>query len=189
MILRSLPKLIFSDLLVLDAENNLELNWDEMELILFIKKALDDLYDNDSHLIKIKAHERSLVFRFGLYFNDLLIEKSYFSGFDLDFDYNRDRNNPKRLKNDHNRIFPDLILHKRGNNNNNILVLEFKTHWNENNSDDLNKLKELTSPKQQYHYKLGISIVLGEKSEQCKFVYVKAGKILKNLLILSKGGL
>lgn len=164
------------------------------ELIVLISGALDSLYKNEAYLIEQEVHERSLVFRFGLYFHKCLEESPKFSKFDLDIEYNRDlvsskNKDPKRTQDHPKGIFPDLILHKRGNNYNNILVLEFKTNWNENPSDDVKKLKELTSPNQKYHYNLGISIVLGKTREQCKFVYIKDGEILESSLILSKGGL
>ena len=54
------------------------------------------------------------------------------------------------------KIYPDLILHKRGDDSNNILVVEFKV--NANKETDANKLKSLTNPQDEYHYKLGIFI-------------------------------
>jgi len=193
MIFRIIPILIYSELLALNGKNTFEENWDEKELILLVNKALDDLYNNDSYLIEKNVHERSLVFRFGLYFNKNLEKSQKFSKLDLDIEYNRDlvsstNKDPKRTKEHHNGICPDLILHTRGTRNN-ILVLEFKTHWSDENSADLDKLKELTSPNQQYHYQLGISIVFGKKRDDCDFVYVRDGEISKSHLVLKKGEL
>ena len=36
----------------------------------------------------------------------------------------------KKLPSFPNGTFPDEILYKRGSNDNNILVMEFKTYWN-----------------------------------------------------------
>ncbi len=193
MLFRTIPKIISGELRVPDAEIIVEDDLDE--LLKIIKSALDSLYINEAYLIEQEVHERSLVFRFGLYFYKRLEKLQNFSKLDLDIEYNRDlvssaNKDPKRTYEHPNGIFPDLILHKRGNNNNNILVLEFKTQWSkEKNFQDLDKLKELTSPNQKYHYTLGISIVLGKKRDKCNFVYVRDGEISESHLVLNKGDL
>lgn len=37
-------------------------------------------------------------------------------------------------------VYPDFILHKRGSNDFNILIIEFKTWWNPQNDEDIEKL-------------------------------------------------
>ncbi|MDR4509388.1 MAG: hypothetical protein MRJ65_14375 [Candidatus Brocadiaceae bacterium] len=150
------------------------------ELISIINEALDLLYKNDGDLIQRRVHERSLVFRFGLYFNDLLKKSPEFSKLDLDFDYNRNMEDAKRTQKHPQGIYPDLILHKRCSNKHNILALEFKTHWNPGNFDDIDKLKELTLPNQQYRFQLGISIVLGQERNLCTFMYLRKGRVVPN---------
>jgi hypothetical protein len=147
------------------------------ELKSIVNKALDMLYKNDGYLIQRQIHERSIVFRFGIYF-DLMIKKlTEYYGLHLDFDYNRNKENPKRTKAHPHGIYPDLILHQRGSNDNNTLALEFKTYWNENHTDDIGKLKEITSPNQEYKFRLGISIVLGKDRDNCQFTFVQNGEI------------
>jgi len=151
------------------------------ELITIVNYALDTLYENDAELIQQKVHERSIVFRFGLYFNDLLKKSQDFKKYDLDFDYNRSIEDTKRTRSRPEGIYPDLILHKRGSNDRNVLALEFKTHWNSDSSDDIDKLKELTSSDQQYRFQLGISIVLGQRRNQCTFTYLRRGGAVPNV--------
>ena len=53
---------------------------------------------------------------------------------DLDCEYNRNMDDPKML-NDDRRFIPDLIIHRRRSNENNLLVIEFK----KKNADPQNK--------------------------------------------------
>ena len=90
------------------------------------KKAGNELYLVDSSLISDKtyldvhAHERSICFRFGTYLNKYIESNSFLKKYDLDAEYNRDIDMIKRLPGWPNGCYPDLILHKRGNNENNI---------------------------------------------------------------------
>ena len=150
-------------------------------LISTINKALDRLYQDDADLLERRVHERSIVFRFGLYFFELLKRNDQYTELYLDFDYNRNMKNPKRTINFPEGVYPDLILHKRKSNDHNILALEFKTYWNVNNDLDIRKLKDLTNQRGQYGFKLGVSILLGKTLKACKFIYVRNGRITKEL--------
>lgn len=128
------------------------------ELKFIVEEALNMLYEYDYHLIENKLHEQCMVFRFGLYFHKL-IQKTIYADFDLDLEYNKNINNSKYTKHNSNGIRPDLILHERGNNENNILILEFKK-TERSRKKDINKLEDLTSITQGYKYSLGGSILL-----------------------------
>ncbi|MDD3195399.1 MAG: hypothetical protein PHU68_06325 [Paludibacter sp.] len=99
------------------------------ELKAMINSTLQQLYNTDISLIDRHAHERSIAFRFGMYFA-ASVRASSFAGdnITIDFDYNRNDNNVKHLEEFNRRhgVFPDLILHHRGFNDVNILVIEFK---------------------------------------------------------------
>ena len=105
------------------------------EIIKCLKKAGNELYLVDSSLISDKtyldvhAHERSICFRFGTYLNKYIESNSFLKKYDLDAEYNRDIDMIKRLPGWPNGCYPDLILHKRGNNENNILIIECKGWW------------------------------------------------------------
>ena len=138
-----------------------------------IEKALDKLYEIDSDLllmgnsIGIEKHvgERAIVFRFGLYFQQELDKYRDFDNFNLDCEYNRDGFDVKtiRIK---DRIYPDMILHQRGNNRNNLLVLEFKGWWNKSQDYDKKKILEMIDKNGQYRYKEGYTILLGKRREE-----------------------
>ena len=141
-----------------------------------IKLALDKLYNDDSYLFnidtssKIKKHvgERAIVFRFGLYFQQELDKYEFFNDFKLDCEYNRSGSNPKQLQIIGNRFFPDLILHKRGDNKNNLLVIEFKGWWNKNQIYDEKKIKEMVKEDGEFRYCEGYTILLEKNREQVK---------------------
>lgn len=62
--------------------------------------------------------------------------------------------------------YPDLILHRRGSNDKNILLIEFKTWWHQKTDIDIKKIKNFTARDGRYKYPLGLSIVLNrERSE------------------------
>lgn len=97
----------------------------------------DDLIVNtpsDSNLINGTHHvgERAIVFRFAHYLQNELNMYSEYKSYNLDCEYNRNGISAKILPNFPNGVYPDLIIHKRGRNDKNILVMEFKTYWNSN---------------------------------------------------------
>lgn len=72
----------------------------------------------------------------------------------------------KRLPNRQHGSYPDLILHERGTNNNNFLVIEFKTWWDSNQDDDKNKIEDFCDPLGEYRYKYGVLILFGKRREE-----------------------
>jgi len=95
--------------------------------------ALEMLLDNDAHLLAVNANERSITHRFGSYL------QTQFHDMHVDCEYNRDGIDPKRLMNfglvsaddtEARTVFPDVIVHRRGRNNANYLVIEFKKDTN-----------------------------------------------------------
>lgn len=134
-----------------------------IELEVMIKQALECVYQDDSYLIfnndRDHCGERAIVARFMIYFHALLNASEY-KHYNLDCEYNQNMGNPKSLPSFENGTYPDIILHKRGSNDHNILIMEFKTWWNSNQNEDIRKIKEFMAPKGQYKYKYGCTILL-----------------------------
>ena len=108
-----------------------------------IESALDKLYKQDIYLLEHEVHERTIVFRFGHYLQNLMDETEAFRDYYLDFEYNRNGNQPKRIPaQSQNGALPDLIIHQRGTNAHNLLIMEFKTPWNRQIEDDCKKLRQ-----------------------------------------------
>lgn len=147
---------------------------DKNKIIFLVTKSLQTLYEKDCEIISNHTNERAIVFRFGIYFNNE-VEKNKLNylnylNYKVDIEYNRNIEEPKRLKSE-KIVIPDLILHKRGSNDNNLLVIEFKTFWNSNQEEDTKKIENFCNSKGEYKYRYGISILITEKLEDvfCTF--------------------
>lgn len=87
--------------------------------------------------------------------------------YNLDSEYNRNKADKKFLPSWKSGCYPDIIIHKRGSNDDNFLVIEFKTWWNSEQSDDKQKIKEFCTS-DTYRYKYGITILLTENRKDVK---------------------
>ena len=129
---------------------------EKTELEIIFENIISKFIENDSHLLQIDSHELSLSFRIGLY----LAEQ--FENWDVDMEYNRRGTEKKRIERDNElSLFrPDLIVHKRNNDDYNYIVIQIKKDTYELNGDEVNKdrdyLKKLTMDNGLYNYKFGI---------------------------------
>lgn len=174
-----------------------------------LNAALDELYEKDQKLIfneqfkgnKTHCHssERSIVHKYAIYFEKLIInELNNNCEYCVDVEYNQNIDRLKTTPSRLNGAYPDMILHKRGTNDHNILVAEFKTWWNKDKKEidkDIKKIKDFLNKdienskdfcnrnnknengmdeyKYEYKYKHGVSIILEKKREdgQLNFIY------------------
>ncbi len=146
------------------------------ELYAVIKKRIEDalgeLYKRDYYLIQFEPEnneihgsnhhvgERSIVFRFAYYFQKLISGDRWFEGLNLDCEYNRNHTHIKDLPGFPSGTFPDVIIHKRGSNKDNILVMEFKTYWNDDQKKDREKIQEFTSQSGEYKFQYGMTVLI-----------------------------
>lgn len=126
--------------------------------------AIRLLQDKDYPLLVVNSSERSIAHRLACYL------ENEFKGYNVDCEYNRNEQKPKMLmrtwgKNKKFRIkkdvYPDIIVHKRGNNKNNLLVIEIKKTSNKSQKErdlDLLKLKAYMHKGDDYQYKYGMFI-------------------------------
>lgn len=142
-----------------------------------VLQALDMLYEKDEYLLRNNQNknrqpfvgERAIAFRLGIYLEEILRSDSEFVKYNLDNNYNRNVGEVKQLPGHSNGIYPDIILHKRGINDENILVIEIKTWWNQDISADIEKLQEFTDNSGQYRYKVGLCITLDKYKANLKW--------------------
>ena len=149
-----------------------------------VEKALDLLYEKDMHLILNKAlskcgrddehhvGERSIVFRFAHYLQNLMDESGEFEDFNLDCEYNRNGSECKILPSWPNGTYPDVIVHKRGSNDFNLMVIEFKTYWNNKIYSDKLKLREFTDKSGVYKYQKGYVILINKERDKLRKIEV-----------------
>ena len=104
-----------------------------------VKSSLQKLRRLDKHLLDININERSITHKLAEYL------KEYFPEFNVDCEYNRFKDIVKTIKLPNERInwndteaktvFPDIIIHKRGIEEDNLLVIEVKKSSNVNSGD------------------------------------------------------
>ena len=167
--------------------------FDELKIIEIIIYTLERLYINDFILFENNVSERTIVFRFGLYFDKLLKRIIKNKNLSIDFEYNRNIKSKYMFKSigineNRRKTYPDIIVHERKKLSNNILAIEFKK-WNsykrndliiingmEKSIDDV-KLRYYTSPNNEYKYKLGLAIKLGKTIGATEITIYKSGNI------------
>ena len=175
----------------------------KISLILkLLEQSVDLVYQNDKYLIEHSIHEQNISHRIAFYFENLLRNYDWFTqnGYSVDVEYNKNFDDLKivydkcincelencYIKNsDYNReepfkiCRPDIILHKRGRNNNscgddnNLLVIEIKKNT-PNSKEDFAKLSVFTCKNSDYKYHKGVFINF--KSDEADFGYFDNGE-------------
>lgn len=91
--------------------------------------ALAELMQRDRHLLDYDVAERAITHKLGTYLQPLFPE------WDVDCEYNRNGHDPKTVRlparSDSQLLretstYPDIIVHKRGSNDSNLLIVEAK---------------------------------------------------------------
>lgn len=149
-----------------------------LELRTLIQGTIDRLYVDDSNIINRLGLEKSLTFRFGLYFKEAISEIDWLNTLTLDMEYNKNGDRPKRTPRRPRGAQHDLILHQRNSNLRNSIVFEIKGWWNnEDRRIDHVKLEDFTH--QDGEYKYGLGVFLDFQREACPLIfYVNSEQII-----------
>ncbi len=129
-----------------------------------LNQAINRLIEYDGYLLRKDANERSISHRLAMYLQEL------FNAWDVDCEYNRNLDQvktlqlPKRLigwdDTDARTVYPDIIIHHRGTEEN-LLVIEIKkTTSAEGNSFDKRKLSAFKD-ELGYHYAVALRFRTG----------------------------
>lgn len=130
---------------------------DHIKVALLI--ATRTLLNKDSYLIQISAHERSISTKLMSYLVPL------FPDHDVDHEYDKHQENPKLITDGSQRAeMPDIIVHSRGNDGNNLIAMEIKSK-EQNDASDKEKLVSLTRQDGNYRYKYGLHIKFSNNPE------------------------
>jgi len=159
---------------------------DKELLKALLHKAVGKFYINDSLLLKIGGLERACVSRIAHYlqreldcdkeFRDIVVDCEFgkcsveegwiTKALDITFENEEQERD----------VCPDLIVHSRGTHTKNLMVVEFKGHWNKKNWDyDKKKLwafitpRDIAEEKKHFGYLLGVFVELGEQSPKYEF--------------------
>jgi hypothetical protein len=134
-------------------------------------QAIERLQEYDSYLLIRNVNERSITHHLAVYL------QQEFPAWDVDVEYNRDGHDIKRLfvlpdapSDDTNAktVYPDIIVHRRGTNKANLLVIEVKKRGYGHGFDE-KKLVEYTKPLSDdgLGYRWGLHLIL-QSNEQGK---------------------
>ena len=126
-----------------------------------LNKAIEQLLRSDSEMLFADVNERSISHRLAIYL------EQYFTGWNVDCEYNRNHDDPKRLdiqrrdiRSDDTQatiVYPDIIIHRRGTDENLLVVEIKKTTSQEKDEYDLGKL-EAFKDQLGYHFSVFIKI-------------------------------
>jgi hypothetical protein len=136
-----------------------------------VNRALDALYDKDYRILEINTKEETIAHRLAVYLDN------EFRDWDVDCEYNRRGDETKRLFQGKRNsvgepieeiVLPDILVHARDTDGNNLLVIEVKKSTNPDNGDeDRKKLRAfVTESKYEYQYGLFIRIDAGKNCER-----------------------
>jgi hypothetical protein len=123
--------------------------------------ALLDLFARDGLLLQINAHERSVCHHLAVHL------ERHFPGLNIDCEYNRLRYDIKRIpdfdgagRRSMRRVFPDIVVHRRLEHSDNLLIIEMKlTTSRGSDADDLAKLSFYRAG-ENYRYRYAVFIKL-----------------------------
>lgn len=155
------------------------------QIEMLLNGALGRLYKDDRYLIDNRPYrtemngshhvgERAIVFRLAHYMQNIMDKTPQFSNYVLDCEYNRNGVHAKVLPSFSSGVYPDVIIHNRGNNSNNLLIMEVKTYWNLDNSQDIKKIKEFTDVNGEYCFLFGVSLVITRQRKDVRIEWFYA---------------
>ena len=149
------------------------------EFLAVLRESLDMLHNNDQYLINYEADEPvkndehvselSISHKLGHYL------ELFVTGYHVDCEYNRNLADKKSMG--ESRIRPDIIIHKRGSNEKNFVVIEIKPWWNRDDViKDEAKLAYLTNQDNEFKYKYGLSLLIEQSRVGDKAKIFENGK-------------
>ena len=178
---------------------NTEVNYLKEKYELKLKKSFEKLLENDYELLENNTHEVTISSLLSRYINDFMSTDSLMGNENLnvDIEYNRmpnikDHELQKQISKAiyitsfhderedlHERIRrnvrPDIIVHQRKTNINNILWLELKLNVDESECRfDMQKAWYAIS---QLQYKLGVSILVDVTAQMIVFNWINSNEV------------
>lgn len=144
--------------------------------------CLSKMLEEDRYLLERNVHEQTLSSRLACYLAQYYEEEERWN-YNVDCEYNRNFDDCKMLKNitNTNGVRPDIIIHKRWSNADNLLVIEIKKASNaeaQSWSDD-EKLKWFTSSDDVYRFTYWVYLMFDTKSLKEYKIY-KKGNIISS---------
>jgi len=159
------------------------MSYKKEELERIVCACLEKLRKQDKFLLDININERTLTHKLAEYL------QQNFSEFDVDCEYNRLEKSKKELELPSDRInwndteaktvFPDIIIHKRGTQEKNILIIEVKkSNSSTDGAFDQNKLMSFTI--EPINYEFGLFLKIDMAASDDKLVWYSNGIKISN---------
>lgn len=153
--------------------------WTQQDVHRRISQALETLHAKDQYLLDHDVHERTIAHRLAIYL------EHEFAGWHVDCEYNRNlgdvkhiavllqncarKHAPRERECAESRVYPDIIVHCRGNNDQNLLVIELKKAPHCTACDKI----KLRHYKTELHYRFALSLSVAVSAAQTdKWVWV-----------------
>lgn len=159
---------------------------EETILIELVFNAAKLFYEENKNIVEeLNIHECVLSTRLAFYLQSLLNLNpncEEYKGYIVDCEYNRNGNNVKHCKDLTKKvdekelsIRPDIIIHKRKEEDNLIVIELKKSHSSSKRKDtDKDRLEYFTCKNFEYKYKLGVFVLIGK--EKFELTFFRNGK-------------
>ena len=146
---------------------------DNEKIKCMVIRALEKFYLQDEKLIDFGVNETTISARIAMYLYELVEKEKKAEKIYVDCEYNKYRENqrkPAPASYPHKSIRPDIIIHSRGNDDNNLLYCEVKK--NKVSQNDIAKINHVLK-KLCYHMGLSIHNI---SSKSVTLRWVKQGE-------------
>jgi len=132
------------------------------DFLLFLEIALGKLISREDNIIERKLYEVCINHRFAIYLNNELIKCNSYKWLEVDLEYNKNYDKKKEILTDKGKesIRPDILIHQRENNYNNMVAIECKKNYM--NKKDRTKLLKLLDDPFNYRLTCWISYLPGK---------------------------
>jgi len=142
-----------------------------------VETAITEFINNDAYLLEVNANERSMTHRLAIYLQE------QFQEWNVDCEYNRNLADAKRVHllkeqlgieihqidtddDSGQTVYPDIIVHHRGKNEDNLLIIEAKKSTS-NIDEERDHLKLIAYREAPLNYKYGLFLkfIVGENPD------------------------
>jgi hypothetical protein len=149
----------------------METSMEDVELKHIVESCVDLLMKNEGEIIRNDINERTITHKLAEY-----LQKYFQPPISVDVEYNRNIELGKRKpKHYQDKIgMPDIIIHKRLHNDNNLLIIEIKKHNNNNKADrekDFEKLEAFTTSENAEGYNFQLGLFLDIPIDDGEYIY------------------
>jgi len=141
----------------------------EKRILHLLEYSLKNLIENDNELIDRNLKEESINHKLAMYLEKYITESKInilesFPKLSVDIEYNKNNEKCKYAINSNKRMIPDILIHERKTNDNNLVAIECKKiHLNKEDKEKLKNYK-----KEPYFYEHSIAIEYKPKNKKLK---------------------